>query len=135
MALLDARDNRLPVLQLPGQANSVPVARRAVAATLQAIAGVSEDQLLAARLIVSELVANAVVHAGSAVTVSWAVVANRLRIEVCDDSVVVPVAVKADAVAERGRGLSIVDSMASRWGIERVGGRGKAVWAEIDLRA
>lgn len=131
--LLDARVNRLPDLQLPGQAASVPAARRAVAAGLQGLPGVSEEKLLAARLIVSELVANAVVHAGTAVTVSWAVVAGRLRIEVCDDSVVVPTLAYADPVAERGRGLSIVAIMASRWGIDLRGGRGKAVWAEIDL--
>lgn len=83
-------------------------------------------------LLVSELVTNAVVHAGSDVEVMVRLTATAARIEVTDAS--------ADGVAPRdatpeedsGRGLALVGNLARRWGVRAAPGGGKTVWFEIE---
>ena len=80
----------------------------------------------------SELVTNAVVHAGSEVEVMVQLTPTAARVEVTDAS--------ADAVAPRdagadedsGRGLALVGSLARRWGIRPAPGGGKTVWFEVE---
>lgn len=89
----------------------------------------------AAQLIVSELVSNAVRHAqirGPAVGLRLCVAGGALRIEVHDSDPRLPRARAAGPLAESGRGLLILDALASAWGAGTVG-RGKAVWAELAL--
>jgi hypothetical protein len=82
-------------------------------------------------LVVTELAANAVVHARTAFTVSLSVGPDVLRIAVCDGS--------PQPGRERGRamcaeplhGLYAVAALASRWGVEPLGHIGKSVWAEL----
>ena len=83
-------------------------------------------------LLVSELVTNAVVHAGSEVVVMVQLTPTAARVEMTDAS--------ADAVAPRdagadedsGRGLALVGSLARRWGIRPAPGGGKTVWFEVE---
>jgi anti-sigma regulatory factor (Ser/Thr protein kinase) len=87
-----------------------------------------------ARLVVSELVANAVVHARSEVTVRCRV-SGCVRLEITDTAAdVVPV--PQDAALDRlgGRGLQLVAGMSERWGVERAPGA-KTVWCEMVPRA
>ena len=82
-------------------------------------------------LVVTELAANAVVHAHSAFTVDLAIRPDLLRISVRDGS---PLPSAADGPALPAaplHGLGAVAAMASRWGVEPLGPDGKAVWAEL----
>ena len=89
------------------------------------------------RLLVSELVANSVVHAGlspeEAITVTVTVQGGLVRGEVRDPGPGFEPprepAPKSDLAG--GWGLYIVDRVANRWGVAHTGS--KSVWFEIDL--
>lgn len=55
---------------------------------------------------------------------------RRLLIEVWDHSPDDPVPIEAGAESEVGRGLTIVDALAARWGVEHHAPWLKVVWAE-----
>jgi DNA-binding NarL/FixJ family response regulator len=83
------------------------------------------------KLLVSELVTNAVVHAGSEVEVAVRLLPDAVRIEVIDRAPAAtlrPSTPKAED--ESGRGLLLVETMASAWGVDAID-RGKAVWFEV----
>jgi anti-sigma regulatory factor (Ser/Thr protein kinase) len=85
-------------------------------------------------LLVSELVTNAVIHAGSEVglVVSHAGAHATVRIEVRDSSAR-PVRMGSfEAEATSGRGVALVDALAARWGIVVDENCGKLVWFELD---
>jgi anti-sigma regulatory factor (Ser/Thr protein kinase) len=85
-------------------------------------------------LLVSELVGNAVVHAGSEVELTVRLIADRLRVDVVDHSTNVPHRRDAGEEDLTGRGSELVEILATSWGIS---GRpdGKSVWFEIALPA
>ena len=81
-------------------------------------------------LCTSELATNAVVHAGSPVLLTAERTHAGIRVEVQDE---VPGGVEAgtlDGVGETGRGLAIVNAMATTWGVDQHDG-GKTVWFEL----
>jgi histidine kinase-like protein len=82
-------------------------------------------------LLVSELVTNAVVHARTAVEVEVRVHGSILHVEVRDRRPNCPV-VLADASAEHGRGLQILDGFATAWGTVQQEDA-KAVWFDLSL--
>jgi hypothetical protein len=88
----------------------------------------------AARLVVSELVNNAVVHARTPFDVSVAANGRFMRIAVQDGSPAQPRLVLdsllAPALAKHGWGLRLVQEHATRWGSMRTDG-GKIVWAQL----
>jgi anti-sigma regulatory factor (Ser/Thr protein kinase) len=89
-----------------------------------------DDLLDTVKLLVSELVGNAVAYTGSEVEVSVKLLPDRLRIEVADES--------ADWLRRRttsgdsvsGRGIEVVETLAESWGVAPRRG-GKAVWFEL----
>ncbi|MET9857481.1 ATP-binding protein [Streptomyces sp. NPDC006450] len=82
-------------------------------------------------LLVSEVVANACMHAGGPNSLVLHYTAERLRIEVTDPSPVVPVyRLPTDPARPGGHGLLIVKRLALAWGADPVDG-GKCVWVEI----
>jgi anti-sigma regulatory factor (Ser/Thr protein kinase) len=87
-------------------------------------------------LLASEVAANAVVHTASGQGGTFTVVVRRggqaVRVEVHDGgSQAAPGASAAGFHASSGRGLGLVESMASRWG--HLGDRdGRVVWFEVD---
>jgi anti-sigma regulatory factor (Ser/Thr protein kinase) len=82
----------------------------------------------AARLLTSELVTNAVVHAQTAFTIRMCVEGTRFRVEVADGR---PGGVEmVGSRDESGRGLRIVDAVSDRWGWENTA-NGKVVWFEL----
>jgi anti-sigma regulatory factor (Ser/Thr protein kinase) len=83
-------------------------------------------------LVVSELASNAVLHAGTPFTVRVRRGHDVVRVEVVDRSAGQPAPRPLDPTAVSGRGLAIVDSLASSWGVEP-SGSGKCVWAELPL--
>ena len=91
------------------------------------------EQLAAdAALVVTELATNAVVHAGSAFSVSLTLSGGAIRISVGDTLPLGPRGGDQKLAAAPGHGLGVVAAMATRWGVETVPS-GKAVWAELPL--
>ncbi|SDQ52090.1 ATP-binding protein [Quadrisphaera sp. DSM 44207] len=93
-------------------------------------AELSEDGRDSALLCTSELVTNAIVHGRSEVRLTVTTSAGRVRIEVGDDNSRHPTLQPADDGALDGRGLFIVDLLATRWGV-RDDAIGKVVWFEL----
>jgi anti-sigma regulatory factor (Ser/Thr protein kinase) len=84
-----------------------------------------------AALLSSELVTNVVLHARSDMIVEVDIDDTRLRVSVIDSSNQ-PARRRESAslLEEHGRGLQIVDALATSWGVN-AGPRGKAVWFEL----
>jgi anti-sigma regulatory factor (Ser/Thr protein kinase) len=94
-------------------------------------AGVDEETAV---LAVSELVANAVLHADARpgdIELTLEARAGALHIEVEDCDPRPPVAGTGTFERERGRGLLIVDRVAARWGWSAIPENGKAVWCDL----
>ncbi|WP_435192517.1 ATP-binding protein [Streptomyces sp. NRRL F-5630] len=116
------------------------LARRLAAHQLEAwgvpYGSATSDTLL---LIVAELAANAVRHGrvpgrDFVLRLVHRPAAALVRVEVSDTHPALPVRLApAPEDAEGGRGLLLVDALASRWGVTERTGPGKTVWAELDL--
>lgn len=87
-----------------------------------------------ATLMVSELVANAILHTTTPVELVVVVDGSRARVEVHDGSPQLPVRKHYSTMSGTGRGLMMVDRMASRWGADPTP-TGKSVWFEVDARS
>jgi serine/threonine-protein kinase RsbW len=79
---------------------------------------------------VSEAVTNAVLHAGTTVRIVVREVGSALRFEVTDADPTVPVARNPGPTTPTGRGLLLIDRLATRWGIEPRRD-GKTLWFEV----
>lgn len=108
---------------------SAVAARRFVRGSLAEHGVPPEDS----ELIVSELLANVVQHAHTPITVKLEV-GQTVRIEVHDGNSIVPAIKDAAEDAESGRGLFIISTLASQWGIDTTA-NGKCVWVEITREA
>jgi anti-sigma regulatory factor (Ser/Thr protein kinase) len=85
-----------------------------------------------ARLIASELVTNAVTAGSSSVRVVLEVHRNAITLEILDDAPGTPLLRRPDPAASSGRGLLLVDELASAWGANPAAG-GKTVWAILPV--
>jgi anti-sigma regulatory factor (Ser/Thr protein kinase) len=121
------------VFELPGGAAAAVEVRRAVVARDGELpSAVREDVLL----LVTELVTNAVRHAGvgpdGSLQVELRRWRQRVRVEVADPGpgpALVPT--RSDVPGPGGWGLVLVDRLAARWGVARGPSR-TCVWFEID---
>jgi anti-sigma regulatory factor (Ser/Thr protein kinase) len=84
-------------------------------------------------LLTNELVTNAVLHGVGEIGLALQRSNGRLRVEVADAECAVPVLQAPDAHSEHGRGVALVDVLASSWGVRDLAGDGKAVWFELSL--
>jgi Histidine kinase-, DNA gyrase B-, and HSP90-like ATPase. len=82
-----------------------------------------------AQLLLTELVANGALHARSSMEIHLTVDQDLLRAEVSDGSPLAPLAREADEFG--GRGVLILNALASRWGVLGHPGDGKTVWFEL----
>ncbi|WP_175499864.1 MULTISPECIES: ATP-binding protein [unclassified Streptomyces] len=87
-------------------------------------------------LVVAELAANAALHGcvpgrNFELRLLRDEAAGRVRVEVSDTHAGRPVLAAVPVDGEHGRGLLLVDSVASRWGVSLRQGPGKTVWVEI----
>ena len=116
------------VRTFPRQIQVAPTARQFVR---QVAAGhpAGEDAILLA----AELIANSVVHAldATTVTVTVSVSDALIRIDVRDDGTLgIPHLRSGDPEAEGGRGFVLINQLAQRWGFTREPD-GSCCWAEI----
>ena len=97
-------------------------------------AQVSQDDAERIALLVSELAANAVLHAGTPYTVAALRTTHAVRVEVRDESAALPHFREVGPATATGRGLHLVEKLASRWGVDAADdGQGKTIWFEIDV--
>ncbi len=85
-----------------------------------------------ARLVLSELVTNAVIHARSPFSVSVGAGDSTVRLAVHDQSPAQPSMSEPDPLTPSGRGLQLISALSSAWGVERRP-PGKVIWAEVPL--
>jgi anti-sigma regulatory factor (Ser/Thr protein kinase) len=135
MATTATETTSLIAFTLPSTPYSVQMARFYVRAALSYhdLGQYAED----AETVVSEIVTNAVEHAG-AQTIGLALTSlegfRAVAIVVTDPSPMPPVKRDPAGDAERGRGLHIVAALSTRWGW-RPQGTGKAVFAILTREA
>jgi hypothetical protein len=85
-----------------------------------------------AELLVSELAANALIHAGGIEHIDLCCSDTTLRISVHDPSSAAPVAHSTRGPDDdNGRGLMLVNALAVRWGNDEHPDDGKDVWLEL----
>ena len=131
-------------LALPASPPSVRLARDWVSSVLREI---GRDELTeSARLAVSELVTNAILHADPPMTVHVRGTPEHPRIEVTDQTLVPPERRYSDQISvdldddlswtTMGRGLDLVAIHSVKWGADiSPNGLGKVVWFEPSTRA
>jgi hypothetical protein len=94
---------------------------------------VADDVVETVELLTSEVITNALVHACSAPELAVRVRHEVVRVEVGDVSPVVPIRRSIETDALSGRGIAIVESLASQWGVTDLSAEGKTVWFEVAI--
>ena len=124
----DDDDAREAYRRLDGEPASARQARNFVSITLQEwdCAHLCDIVLL----LTSELVTNAVLHAGSDIDLSLRLSRGILQIAVGDRSPVAPVVRDPSDDATNGRGMLLLDALALRWSVVPTEA-GKIVWFEV----
>ena len=114
---------------LPFAPEAVPLARSIVG---EQTGGAAPHLLDDAALLTSELVSNAVLHGDPPLLLAVTAEGDAVTVEVTDAShampTLPPVASRPDEA--RGRGLRIVEYLATAWGVER-SETGKTVWFHV----
>ena len=116
---------------LPADATAARCARDVVGARCREWQ-LDADSIETAQLLVSELVGNAVRHAGRAHELTIDLTPSGLRLGVTDaqdDCALLPA--KQSLQSENGRGLWLIDLLAWAWGCEPDGRGGKSVWCQL----
>jgi two-component sensor histidine kinase len=112
---------------LPSDLSAASTARGHVA---EVCAGLPDETVYTARLLVTELVSNAVLHGRGSIRLTVARDHTGVRVEVHDESPHLPEVMDRLPMAEHGAGLRLVSAMAATWGAEPLtdGQPGKRVW-------
>jgi anti-sigma regulatory factor (Ser/Thr protein kinase) len=122
----------VPTLSQPTLTLTLPAAPESARHARQAIVqrGLDPDLDHTVSLLTTELVANAIKHAGDAaeIRIAATLAPGFARVEVLDAGP----GFDPDEAAGKGLGLRLVDKLASRWGVEAA--RGTVVWFEVDRR-
>src|SRR5438309_7138458 len=124
MSAIEAR------ILLPGDVTTPAAARRFVRAALESV---EADPVVieTTELLTDELVTNAIVHADSKSHLFIRAAKGVVRVEITDPDDRLPSMAAPDPDALGGRGLIIVNGLASAWGVEPTTGAGKTVWFEL----
>ena len=97
--------------------------------------GSAADVVDAIELMVSELVTNCIRHTDSGFDLTIALSPEQIRVEVTDRGLGAPGMRSPRPSDPTGRGLRIVDMLATRWGHEKRPGGGNTVWFTLTLEA
>jgi serine phosphatase RsbU (regulator of sigma subunit)/anti-sigma regulatory factor (Ser/Thr protein kinase) len=121
--------NRSAAWRLPGEPRRVAECRRLVRETLRGwdLGALTET----VELLVSELVTNAIQHAGGEIRLRLQRDDGSLLCEVCDHTRTPPELREQSATAEHGRGILLVNALSRKWGHRRTAA-GKIVWFTLD---
>jgi anti-sigma regulatory factor (Ser/Thr protein kinase) len=125
---LDSAD----VWVLPSDLTAAHLARLRIE---HACAGMPQEKVDVARLLVTELVTNAVQHGAGTVVLHVARDGVRVRVHVEDESPDLPVVVEPKQPwPDRGAGMRLVAALADSWGVAPRGDGqpGKRVWFALD---
>ncbi|MGA5817149.1 ATP-binding protein [Kitasatospora sp. NPDC094028] len=113
---------------------SLTLARQSLRAGLTR-AGWAPESVISAELALAELIVNALRHAATvSPVVFFSLVDNTLRVDVSDESPVLPQQRTLLDLAETGRGLHLVQGLTRAWGVDPQE-RGKSVWFTLDSAA
>ena len=118
-------------------ATQLPPVRQSPSAARHFVAGMLrrwhlDSAVESAELLISELVTNAVVHAGTEVQIVIEASEDKVHVEVIDLNRRQPVhRLTPYDDLQTGRGLTLLEGVASAWGVRTLE-RGKSVWFEID---
>ena len=115
---------------LPPEVSSAGEARHFVRNTLSAWDLLDCEEVTS--LAVSELVTNAVLHARSRAELVMAFAGESLRVEVHDESPVMPSRKRYAIDAGTGRGMLLVEALVGSWGADLTA-TGKVVWFELRI--
>jgi anti-sigma regulatory factor (Ser/Thr protein kinase) len=113
---------------LPALPSSAGEARRLLRDAMPEAA--SEESTDAAALALSEIVTNALVHAGTPMRLRVIVASSGIRVELADGSARLPLRRDYSRAAGTGRGLHMVTEIVDQWGAHP-DNDGKVVWFEI----
>jgi DNA-binding NarL/FixJ family response regulator len=80
-------------------------------------------------LLVSEIVANAVIHANTAAELTVQLLPDRVRVAVTDEEPTQPKRRPDNPLTSSGRGIALIERLSLAWGIDRRPG-GKRIWFE-----
>jgi anti-sigma regulatory factor (Ser/Thr protein kinase) len=127
---VETRAPAVAELRLAERNTSAALARQFTRSTLAAWHGdesrdVGTEDIV---LVVSELVTNALLHGHGTPVVRLLDGGDHVRVEVCDDSPLLPVSHRVTPTS--GLGLRVVEQLSSAWGASRRE-RGKVVWCEL----
>jgi hypothetical protein len=117
--------------RFPNRDFSPSAVRRFLSGVLEdwGIDGSTRDTVL---LLGSELASNAVEHTAASFTVSIQLAGTQARVDVFDSGAELPTLLQPAVDANHGRGLLLVDGLASAWGASPAPGD-KVVWFEVPL--
>lgn len=116
-------------VELPHDPASASRARQLVARCAEALG--RTEQLELAQLLVTELVANSVKHAGPPLSVDCEATSEGLKITVRDGSFERPVKRDPRLTDESGRGIQLVEAVAAHWGVDDHPDGTKSVWVTL----
>lgn len=116
---------QVKVLLLNRNPAEVARARRYVA---QQCVDMPSDVRSIAQLLTSEVVTNALEHGAGDIWLRLSTADRVLRVEVTDSSGSAPRRQQAPPEGQRGRGLMILESLATAWGVTPAEPAGKTVW-------
>jgi anti-sigma regulatory factor (Ser/Thr protein kinase) len=123
-------ERRAAIVLIPGPASS-SAGRSFVSSMLEQWDCEDPDEIVP--LLTSEIVSNAVRHAKGSVSLQVALLHDdELRVEARDGSPDSPVIRRANPGGVGGHGLTIIESLARRWGVERHQDY-KVVWFESSV--
>jgi anti-sigma regulatory factor (Ser/Thr protein kinase) len=114
--------------RLPPAPSSVGAARDVVRDLLDSSG--RNDLVEPATLLVSEVVTNAILHAGTEIDVRASLDDTGLRVEVADGSEHLPTRRRYERTAGTGRGLMLLEELVDDWGVSRHA-EGKTVWFHL----
>jgi anti-sigma regulatory factor (Ser/Thr protein kinase) len=119
------------MVELPADPGAARLARNVVRSGAgSALPPAVLDDLL---LLVTEVVTNAVLHGSPPITMQVEVIPEptTVKVAVSDGHAGSPLVRASDRAAITGRGMAVVDALASRWGVEWLAEGGKTIWFEV----
>lgn len=117
-------------IDLPLGPHAAGTARSATRTIVDAWGFADDEWIYDLTIVVSELVGNAVRHAGESIALRLDLAEGRVTVSVVDGSATLPRPRSDERLAEDGRGFSIIAALTDAWGVESHP-KGKRVWARL----